>query len=109
MTVMESTNPGVSQERGPPGGISIDRLIGKKIGAEDAFSSTVSGRGISVSADGPGQSVPLISSPKKAFDTYLGGGRHHAGHAGHRGRHVRDATSTGTRASWTRLAPTSTG
>jgi Protein of unknown function (DUF1552) len=73
MTVMESTNPGVSQERGPPGGISIDRLIGKKIGASDAFSSTVSGRGISVSADGAGQSVPLISSPKKAFDTYLGG------------------------------------
>ncbi len=73
MTVMESTNPGVSQERGPPGGISIDRLIGKRIGAGDAFSSTASGRGICVSADGPGQSIPLISSPAKAFETYLGG------------------------------------
>ena len=69
---MESTKPGASQERGPPGGISIDRLIGKKIGAGDAFSSTVSGRGICVSADGPGQSVPLIGSPAKAFDTYFG-------------------------------------
>jgi hypothetical protein len=73
LTVTESTRPGLSQERGPPGGISIDRLIGKKIGASDAFSSTVSGRGISVSADGPGQSVPLISSPARAFDTYFGG------------------------------------
>jgi hypothetical protein len=73
LTVMESTRPGLSQERGPPGGISIDRLIGKKIGAGDAFSSTCSGRGISVSADGPGQSVPLITSPARAFDTYFGG------------------------------------
>jgi hypothetical protein len=73
LTVMESTQPNVSQMRGPPGGISIDRLIGKTIGAKDAFSSTASGRGICVSADGPGQSVPLITSPKKAFDTYLGG------------------------------------
>jgi hypothetical protein len=73
LTMMESTNPNVSQKRGPPGGISIDRLIGKKIGAGDSFSSTVSGRGISVSADGPGQSVPLISSPAKAFETYFGG------------------------------------
>jgi hypothetical protein len=73
MTVMESTNPGVAQMRGPPGGISIDRFIGKKIGAGDAFSSTASGRGICVSADGAGQSVPLISSPAKAFETYLGG------------------------------------
>ena len=46
LTVSESTKPGVSQMRGPPGGISIDRLIGKKIGASDAFSSTASGRGI---------------------------------------------------------------
>ena len=73
LTVMESTNPNVSQKRGPPGGISIDRLIGKKIGAGDSFSSTVTGRGISVSADGAGQSVPLISSPSKAFDTFFGG------------------------------------
>jgi hypothetical protein len=73
LTVKESTQPNVSQERGPPGGISIDRLIGKQIGAGDAFASTCSGRGICVSADGPGQSVPLISSPGKAFDTYFGG------------------------------------
>jgi Protein of unknown function (DUF1552) len=75
LTLMESTNPNVSQMRGPPGGISIDRLIGKRIGAGDAFSSTASGRGICVSADGPGQSVPLISSPSKAFATYLGGAK----------------------------------
>ena len=55
LTVKESTQPGQSQERGPPGGISIDRLLAKQIGAGDAFSSTASGRGICVSADGPGQ------------------------------------------------------
>jgi hypothetical protein len=79
LTVMESTQPNVSQMRGPPGGISIDRLIGKKIGAKDAFSSTASGRGICVSADGAGQSVPLITSPAKAFETYLGGASPTAG------------------------------
>jgi hypothetical protein len=73
LTMKESTNPNVAQERGPPGGISIDRFIGKQIGAGDAFASTASGRGICVSADGPGQSFPLISSPSKAFDTYFGG------------------------------------
>lgn len=71
LTVKESTNPNVSQMRGPPGGISIDRFLAKQIGAQDAFSSTASGRGICVSADGPGQSFPSISSPGKAFDTYF--------------------------------------
>jgi hypothetical protein len=71
LTVKESTQPNVSQMRGPPGGISIDRFLAKQIGAGDAFSSTASGRGICVSADGPGQSFPSISSPGKAFDTYF--------------------------------------
>jgi hypothetical protein len=71
LTVKESTNPNVAQMRGPPGGISIDRFLAKQIGAGDAFSSTASGRGICVSADGPGQSFPSISSPGKAFDTYF--------------------------------------
>ena len=71
LTVKESTNPGVAQMRGPPGGISIDRFLAKQIGSGDAFSSTASGRGICVSADGPGQSFPSISSPGKAFDTYF--------------------------------------
>jgi hypothetical protein len=71
LVVKESTNPNVSQERGPPGGISIDRFLAKQIGKDDAFSSTASGRGICVSADGPGQSFPSISSPGKAFDTYF--------------------------------------
>src|SRR4030095_2448152 len=71
LTVKESTNPNVSQMRGPPGGISIDRFLAKQIGSQDAFSSTASGRGICVSADGPGQSFPSISSPGKAFDTYF--------------------------------------
>src|SRR3954454_21954476 len=73
LTVTESTQPGAAQERGPPGGISIDRLLARKIGAGDAFSSTASGRGICVSADGPGQSFPSISSPGKAFDSWFGG------------------------------------
>jgi hypothetical protein len=73
LTVMPSTQPSASHFRGPPGGISIDRFIGKKIGAGDAFSSTAVGRGISVSADGPNQTFPLILSPPKAFQTYFGG------------------------------------
>jgi hypothetical protein len=72
LTVKESTRPGLSQERGPPGGISLDRLLARTLGAGDAFSSTASGRGICVSADGPGQSFPAITSPGKAFDTWFG-------------------------------------
>ena len=108
MTVMESTNPGVSQERGPPGGISIDRLIGKKIGAKDAFSSTVSGRGICVSADGPGQSVPTHLQPRHGVQHLLRAARSpRRAMPGTRRRRRSRATSTGTRASWTRFAPTS--
>jgi hypothetical protein len=73
LTVVPCTNPGASHFRAPAGGISIDRHIGKKIGAADAFSSTAVGRGISVSADGAGQPFPLTSSPAKAFNTYFGG------------------------------------
>jgi hypothetical protein len=73
LTVMPCTNPSASHFRAPAGGISIDRYIGKKIGAGDAFSSTAVGRGITVSADGPGQMFPLVSSPSKAFATYFGG------------------------------------
>jgi hypothetical protein len=73
LTVMPCTNPSASHFRAPAGGISIDRHIGKKIGAADAFSSTAVGRGITVSADGPNQPFPLNLSPSKAFSTYFGG------------------------------------
>jgi hypothetical protein len=73
LTVMPCTNTGASHFRAPPGGISIDRYIAKKIGAGDAFSSTAVGRGNSISADGPGQLFPLIPYPEKAFATYFGG------------------------------------
>jgi Protein of unknown function (DUF1552) len=74
LTVMPCIDPKASHFRAPAGGISIDRFIGKKIGTGDSFSSTAVGRGISVSADGPGQPFPLNLSPSKAFATYFGGG-----------------------------------
>jgi Protein of unknown function (DUF1552) len=73
LTVMPSADPKAPHFRGPAGGPSIDRYIAKKIGTGDAFSSTAVGRGITVSADGPNQPFPLISSPSKAFGTYFGG------------------------------------
>jgi hypothetical protein len=50
-TCMASPSP--SAKPAPPGGISIDRHIAKKIGAGDAFSSTAVGRGDPLSSDGP--------------------------------------------------------
>jgi hypothetical protein len=73
LTVMPCTNPSASHFRAPAGGVSIDRYIGKAIGAADPFSSTAVGRGITVSADGANQPFPLVSSPAKAFTTYFGG------------------------------------
>ncbi len=63
----------------PPGGISIDRLIAKNIGAKDPFPSTalgaeeVPGRILCSSADGKGQPFPAIGSPVQAYATYFGG------------------------------------
>jgi len=73
LTVMPCTNLSASHFRAPPGGISIDRHIAKKIGTGDAFSSTAVGRGGSISADGPGQTFPLIYAPAPAFAKYFGG------------------------------------
>jgi hypothetical protein len=73
LTVVPCTNPSASHFRAPPGGISIDRHIAKKIGVGDAFSSTAVGRGGSISADGPGATFPLIYAPAPAFAKYFGG------------------------------------
>jgi hypothetical protein len=73
-----------SQMRGPPGGISIDRLIAKKIGAKDPFDSTAVGcvslreggtydRALCMSADGKGAPFPAIGSPYVAFQRWFGG------------------------------------
>src|SRR5438045_5843076 len=72
-----------SQMRGPPGGISLDRLIAKKIGAKDPFDSTAVGcvslreggtydRALCMSADGKGAPFPAIGSPYVAFQRWFG-------------------------------------
>jgi hypothetical protein len=89
LTVTESPEK-ASQFRGPPGGISFDRLIAKKAYASDAISSTALGcvayrtnatpeRALCLSADGPRQPYPAIGSPSLAFKTYFGGGTPTAG------------------------------
>jgi hypothetical protein len=70
-TIMPSPSP--SAKPAPPGGVSIDRYIAKKIGVGDAFSSTSVGRGDPLSSDGPNQSFPLIYAPAPAFAKYFGG------------------------------------
>jgi hypothetical protein len=70
-TIMASPSP--QAKPAPPGGVSIDRYIARKIGAADAFSSTAVGRGDSLSSDGPNQSFPLIYAPAPAFARYFGG------------------------------------
>jgi hypothetical protein len=77
LSVVPSPNQ-AGEKRGPPGGISIDRLLAKEIGKEDAFSSTAVGiaegsKILCVSADGLNQPFPAIGSPVKAFNTYLAG------------------------------------
>jgi hypothetical protein len=83
LTVMESPDRGAAQQRGGPGGISIDRLIGKAIGAGDPFSSTAVGctqlrtggdpnRALCVSADGLKQPFPAFGSPAVAFREWFG-------------------------------------
>jgi hypothetical protein len=57
----------------PPGGISIDRHVAKAIGGSDAFSSTIVGRGDSLSSDGPNQRLPILFAPAPAFAKYFGG------------------------------------
>src|SRR3954469_4411557 len=84
LTVTESPVQ-VSQMRGPPGGISIDRLIASRIGAGDAFDSTAVGcvtfrsggsydQALSLSADGARKPFPAIGSPLLAYKTWFGGG-----------------------------------
>jgi hypothetical protein len=74
-----------SQMRGPPGGISIDRLIAKRIGANDPFDSTAVGcvtfrqggsydKALCMSADGKGAPFPAIGSPTLAFQRWFGQG-----------------------------------
>jgi len=83
LTVTESPQQ-AAQMRGPPGGISFDRLIAKKAYATDPISSTALGcvayrtnatpeRALCLSADGPRQPYPAIGSPALAFKTYFGG------------------------------------
>jgi hypothetical protein len=61
----------------PPGGVSIDRFLGKQIGNKDPFDSTAvglheqAGNILTLSADGPGQEFPAIGSPVLAYDTYF--------------------------------------
>jgi len=66
-------SPSPKANPAPPGGVSIDRYIARKIGAGDAFSSTAVGRGDSLSADGSNQSFPLIAYPEAAFAKFFGG------------------------------------
>jgi hypothetical protein len=84
LNVMETTNRGVSQFRGPPGGVSIDRFIAREIGSADAFSSTNVGcvrvrngsdpnQALSMSADGPNQPYPAFGLPEKALAAYFRG------------------------------------
>jgi hypothetical protein len=93
LNVMETTNRSVSQFRGPPGGISIDRFIARKIGAGDAFSSTNVGcvrvrksadpnQALSMSADGPDQPFPAFGLPERALAAYFRGGSAATGAAG---------------------------
>ena len=71
-TCMASPSPN-TKPAAPPGGISIDRHIAKSIGAGDAFSSTIVGRGDSLSSDGSNQRLPIIYAPAPAFAKYFGG------------------------------------
>jgi Protein of unknown function (DUF1552) len=71
-TCMASPSPN-TKPAAPPGGISIDRHIAKGIGAGDAFSSTIVGRGDSLSSDGSNQRLPIIYAPAPAFAKYFGG------------------------------------
>jgi hypothetical protein len=84
LTVTESPQQ-AAQMRGPPGGISFDRLIARKAYAGDPISSTALGcvayrenatpeRALCLSADGLRQPYPAIGSPALAFKTYFGGG-----------------------------------
>jgi len=82
LTVTESPVK-VSQFRGPPGGISLDRLIARNIGGGDALDSTAVGcvsfrsggnysQALCLSADGPRAPFPAIGSPALAFKKFFG-------------------------------------
>ncbi|MEM9455335.1 MAG: DUF1552 domain-containing protein [Myxococcota bacterium] len=66
------------EKRGPPGGISIDRLIASEVGSSDPFSSIAvgieegPGKVLCVSADGLDQPFPAYGSPVQAYSAYFG-------------------------------------
>lgn len=77
-----SMMPSSDQDHGnfagrPAGGISIDRHLAGKIGAQDAFSSLSqgidehAGFAPTLSADGPGKEHPAIGNPVKAYERYF--------------------------------------
>lgn len=62
-----------------PGGVSIDRLLGARRFADDAFPSLVlgpsaasAGRSINCAADGAGRMAPAFASPVEAWSTLFG-------------------------------------
>ena len=84
LNVTETTNRSVSQFRGPPGGVSIDRLIAQEIGKDDSFSSTAMSAvrvrksgdpnaALTMSADGPNRPYPAWGVPSRAFAELFGG------------------------------------
>lgn len=77
LSVVPSPDQKARQFRGPPGGISIDRLIGTKLYSGDPHPSTAiglyyEGKFLSTSADGPGKPFPALGNPVKAYATYFG-------------------------------------
>jgi hypothetical protein len=67
---------------GQAGGISIDRFIGKSVGANDPVSSTVMALSefgkldknpFHCAADGPSKPIAAPNTPVRAFATYIGG------------------------------------
>lgn len=86
LSVMPSTGTEENHYRETPGGISIDRLIARELGANDPFSSIALGieegpnNVLCVSADGPNQKFPAIGSPVRAFTTLFGEAARDAGY-----------------------------
>lgn len=78
LSVMPSPNQ-EGEKRGPPGGITIDRVIANAIGGQDAFKQVLlalkeGSKSLCVSADGLERPVPAINNPLEAFETVFGGG-----------------------------------
>ncbi len=78
LSMMPSSNQDYGDYKGfPPGGISIDRFLGRELGKTDAFDSTVQAisengsDAINLSANGKDQPYPGIGSPKKAYEKFF--------------------------------------